>query len=188
MPFVVRFAERPAEPWANGLGSTVEIARDPATGAFDWRLSVARLEDDSAFSLLPGVDRVLMALGDDPVGLNIGDGLRVLKRHDTVVFTGDEAVRPEGLEHPTHALNLMTRRGRVDGWLDTLDVTGELAVSTPGRVIVMVLEGALRLADADGEPPLTKLDAAVGETGEGLHLSGTGLLAVARLASTPDGL
>ena len=43
------------ERWRNGLGWTREIhAAMPATGGtWDWRLSIAEIEQDAPFSLLP---------------------------------------------------------------------------------------------------------------------------------------
>ncbi|MCU1528538.1 MAG: hypothetical protein JWP75_2301 [Frondihabitans sp.] len=187
MPRLVRFADRHPEPWANGLGSTVEIARDPAATPFDWRLSVARIDADAPFSLLPGIDRALMALEADPLRLRVSDELRILNQHDVLVFPGEAAVTPSGIVHPGHDLNLMTRRGRIEGILEVLRVDGEaiITVTGEGRAVAVVLEGGLRLRVSDGagsEIPLTRLDAAVGGAGEGLHLIGTGLLAVARVA------
>ncbi|MBM3526239.1 MAG: HutD family protein, partial [Alphaproteobacteria bacterium] len=50
-------------PWKNGLGRTAEIARAPATGeAFDWRLSIATIAADGAFSVFPGCERTLVPI------------------------------------------------------------------------------------------------------------------------------
>ena len=69
-------------PWANGLGTTREIAvrraraaspEDTAAGpGFIWRLSMADLSaPGGAFSTLPGVDRVLVLLSGSGVTLTV---------------------------------------------------------------------------------------------------------------------
>lgn len=50
---------KPRTLWANGRGTTRELARDPR-GA--WRLSVADLRDAAPFSALPGTDRLFIVL------------------------------------------------------------------------------------------------------------------------------
>ncbi len=62
-----------AMPWKNGLGVTTEIARRPAHGDFDWRVSVARVTADGSFSKFPGCERVILALD--------GEGM-ILRHHD----------------------------------------------------------------------------------------------------------
>lgn len=47
--------------WRNGRGSTLEIAREPASGEeFAWRLSLADIEQDGEFSAYPGYRRALV--------------------------------------------------------------------------------------------------------------------------------
>jgi environmental stress-induced protein Ves len=62
---IVVAADCVPQPWANGGGSTRDLALEPrppgarADGpAFEWRLSLADIDRDGAFSWLPGVDRV----------------------------------------------------------------------------------------------------------------------------------
>jgi environmental stress-induced protein Ves len=62
---VVVGADCAPQPWANGGGTTRDLALEPrspgttADGpAFDWRLSLADIDRDGVFSRLPGVDRV----------------------------------------------------------------------------------------------------------------------------------
>ncbi len=48
-------------PWRNGRGTTLEIAREPASGeGFAWRLSLADIAEDGEFSAYPGYSRALV--------------------------------------------------------------------------------------------------------------------------------
>ena len=97
-------------PWANGAGTTRELARvTEAEGVTVWRVSVADLERSAPFSSLPGLDRIFVPLG--LVRLTI-DGTSIdVEAGEQVRFPG-EAVVAVVLSRPTRALNVMTRRGR----------------------------------------------------------------------------
>ena len=63
-------------PWKNGAGRTAEIAAwSPDTGdaGFAWRVSIAEIERDAAFSAWRGVDRTFVLLDGDGVVLAIDD-------------------------------------------------------------------------------------------------------------------
>ena len=52
-------------PWKNGSGETIEIAASPegaSLDAFDWRVSMARVDSPGPFSIFPGIDRTLVVL------------------------------------------------------------------------------------------------------------------------------
>jgi environmental stress-induced protein Ves len=100
-----------AVPWRNGAGSTRELIDDPA----GWRLSVAELETDVAFSDFAGVDRIFLPLVD--VVLTIDGVRRPVAQGTTVAFPGEAAVAVELVAGPGRAVNLMTARGRCSGRL-----------------------------------------------------------------------
>lgn len=57
-------------PWRNGRGTTLEIAREPAAGEeFAWRLSLADIAEDGAFSAYPGYSRALALVAGDSLQL-----------------------------------------------------------------------------------------------------------------------
>ena len=111
MPFLrISAASWRPEPWANGAGITHELFRhgDP----FDVRLSVAIVEADGPFSVLPGVDRTIAML--------TGAGFRLLDRSGRAhtiseigaphSFSGDEPMICSLLAGPVLDWNLMVRR------------------------------------------------------------------------------
>lgn len=168
---LVRFAETPPTRWANGLGETVELWRSPSEGDFDVRLSIATVGSSAPFSPLPGVDRVLMALGVHGLELDV-DGVRTeLGQYDALRFAGESSVAAVGVTETAYDLNLMVRRGagRPDVRVET--VTGSSVLGADALAAV-VLDGDVR---CDGRP------LAFGDTciGPGT-LTGSGRVAVAR--------
>ena len=97
------------QPWANGLGSTTQIACGPDGADWRWRLSIAQIGQDSPFSPLPGVRRWIAPL-DAPLGLNFpAGGKRLLPRLAVHAFDGADAPFAELPDGPTRAFNLMLR-------------------------------------------------------------------------------
>lgn len=139
---IVSFADLPVRVWANGGGRTVELARHPAEGPFEWRLSIATVSDDTAFSHLAEVDRVLMPLSAGGLTLRFDEVPRHLDRFETVAFPGEQAIRPLPPAAPTMDLNLMVRRGTGVPAMRTVTVEQEY-VPADGLLAVVVLDGDL---------------------------------------------
>ena len=70
-PKVIRYAQTPDTPWANGCGSTRLLWSDPAG---ERRISAARLSGPAVFSALPGMARLLAVL--DPIYIKLSVGGR----------------------------------------------------------------------------------------------------------------
>lgn len=103
----------PPTPWANGQGATRELAvARGVDGEVDWRVSVADLDEDAGFSTFPGIDRLFVALG--PLTLVVDGRARPMLAGDMARFPGEAAAEAR-LERSTRALNVMTRRGVVQG-------------------------------------------------------------------------
>lgn len=65
------------QPWANGRGQTVELARKDTSGGMVWRISVATVAENGPFSRFPGIQRSLTVI--DGPGFRIsGDGVDLL--------------------------------------------------------------------------------------------------------------
>lgn len=107
----------PPEPWKNGGGVTRTLAVDDAASArmmpTRWRVSVADITRDGAYSRFPGVDRVSVVLSGAGVALR-GDGVDIaLLPGRAVAFAGDVALQSHLLEGAVRVLNLFVLRGAV---------------------------------------------------------------------------
>jgi environmental stress-induced protein Ves len=111
-------------PWANGGGVSYEIARFPAEGDFDWRISLADVAQSGPFSILPGIDRVLVLLSGESVTLrpDSGDGWEsgqaaqsddvvTLRELEPFAFAGEVPYTCTLNTGPAQDFNVMTRRG-----------------------------------------------------------------------------
>jgi environmental stress-induced protein Ves len=121
--------------WANGRGQTVELARADGPDGMLWRLSVATVSEDGAFSLFPGVDRELTVISGPGFRIE-GDGIALEARpFQPVAFPGDVPVRATGVAAPSEDFNLMVARGAGPAgvWLAQEDIApgGLLAVFAP---------------------------------------------------------
>lgn len=97
-------------PWANGRGMTRELVHDPYP-ARAWRLSVADLEADAPFSVLPGLDRLFILLSGE-LTLTIGGREETLVAGEATQFRGEDDVFA-AVKEPARAVNLMVRRDTV---------------------------------------------------------------------------
>jgi uncharacterized protein len=114
MPKLLRAADYRFMPWKNGGGTTSEILIEPP-GAdmanFDWRISMARVNQDGDFSRFPGVDRTLTVLSG-AVLLLVAEGERqqLGANSPPFAFPGEDKITAEVQQGPVHDLNVFTRR------------------------------------------------------------------------------
>lgn len=147
--------------WMNGAGWTSEIARWPEGDAWDWRLSIAEVDEDAPFSALPGVERALVLLGGNGMRLRFDNGRchEVAPPHGCLRFAGEGGVVGELVDGPTRDFNLMWRREACDAqlWHRPLVGTMALFVDPAETWAVHLLAGHARFTH----------DAALGELGAG---------------------
>jgi environmental stress-induced protein Ves len=138
--------------WANGGGTTYQVATSPEGAdldAFDWRVSLADVDSGGRFSTFAGIDRVLMVVEGPGMELVVDGRFVPLGPLDPLRFDGDAittATLPNG---PTRDLNVMTRRGRCTATLDVVTVVDsvEVAPVEQGDVLVVVVDGDVRADD-----------------------------------------
>lgn len=95
--------------WANGRGTTVEMARADGPDGLLWRLSMARVDEDGPFSIFPGLERNLTVISGP--GFDLRGALNL--RADPLVpvaFPGDVALSAQGVVAPCEDVNVMTAR------------------------------------------------------------------------------
>ena len=152
------------ERWRNGFGWTREILRSPHAGdGWDWRMSIAEIEQDGPFSTFPGVERELVLLHGQGVRLRFDDGeIRAVQPpHGRVRFAGERIASGELIDGPTHDFNLMWRRDRIDAELWHRPLVGSMVLfAEPGEQwAVHVLSGHAQASDGSEQTA-----AAMGDT------------------------
>lgn len=145
-------------PWKNGGGATREIACWPAgTGldSFDWRISVATIAADGAFSVFAGIERSITLLSGDGVLLHGEHGTHRLDQPLVpFAFAGETPIRATLLGGASEDFNVMTRRGRcradVKVWRQAADWPSE----PPHAALLLAVQGDWRCALAGDAPTL----------------------------------
>ena len=103
--------------WKNGGGWTTELAVHPPAAvdsgaAFDWRISIAEIESDGAFSTFPGCDRQIALL--EGIGMELrfdaAPAVRLEKRLQFVRFAGEWKTDGVLLSGPVRDFNVIVRR------------------------------------------------------------------------------
>ncbi|KAF1718490.1 hypothetical protein CSC74_06410 [Pseudoxanthomonas yeongjuensis] len=151
--------------WKNGTGWTREIARMPDREDWDWRLSIAEIEQDGPFSVFPGIDRELVLIRGNGLRLRFEDGeVRELQPpHERIRFAGERVVSSELLDGPTHDFNLMWRRDAIAAELLHRPLVGPMLFFTePGTSwAIHLLSGQAKFDRASGLPDLWAGDTAL---------------------------
>lgn len=135
-------------PWANGGGTTHEIARwpdDPAlpAAALHARLSLAEIDRPGPFSRFPGTQRWL-AVVDDGGGLALElSGTRTLRAGDALAFAGDAPVTADPRGRAL-VCNLIARRGVA--WTARVATAAEAFTAAAPAVALLAAAAPLALA------------------------------------------
>jgi len=153
------------ERWRNGAGWTREICRAPGRDDWDWRLSIAEIEQDAPFSTFSGVDRELVLLSGNGLRLRFDDGAthQLDPPHGRLRFSGERSVTGELLDGRTEDFNLMWRRDAVATRLWHRPLVGPMVIFVdPGSTwVVHLLAGDAHFAADAGLPPLAMADTAL---------------------------
>lgn len=145
-------------PWKNGGGATREIACWPAgTGldSFDWRISVATIAADGAFSVFAGIDRSITLLSGDGVLLHGEHGTHRLDQPLVpFAFAGETPIRATLLGGASEDFNVMTRRGRCRADVKVWRYAVDGPSTPPHAALLLAVQGDWRCAVAGDAPTL----------------------------------
>lgn len=172
--------------WANGAGTTTVIASEPDDANWRWRLSIADITQEAAFSIFADTRRQFVPL-DAPIQLRFNDArTATLLRLAVTRFDGADApyaLLPEG---PTRAFNLMLR-GAASGELIARPLNGSmwLPLRAGWRWFVHVLGGRADIQVGDERVAVETganlwIDA---QPGERARIEGGGELVLVQLAT-----
>lgn len=151
----IALASLPAVPWKNGGGTTRTLATAPEGASLEdflWRISLASIDEAGSFSEFPGIDRTIL--------LWQGSGmlLRSPSWPDQALtvplqpfcFRGEDEVFCQPLGPSAEDLNLMVRRGAVEGSVSSH--ASELVLTADcGEAVVLCATGLVRISPRDGD-------------------------------------
>lgn len=159
---LLRRAAHRAMPWKNGAGTTWELAREPAEGDYDWRVSIARVAADGAFSRFAGYQRHTLLLDGHGFELSGPGGERLALRSpgDCIQYDGAAEWHCRLAAGPCHDLNLIARRGS-PARLESLALAGGQwqGAGATGAPRLLVAIGAAAIESAAGAFGLAPWDA-----------------------------
>ncbi len=172
---VQRFGEHRAMPWANGLGTSYEVASDRnVDGVWTWRVALAPVVLDGPFSVMPGVDRQLVIINGEGMTLSIDGEIVECPPGRVIRFSGDSVTIARLVGGPVVDLGLMTVRGSVIGSMVVVGDVGDMVESD-----VLVAIGDAVFEDENGRQyRLGSKDALLGVRGYPLVLLGGTAIAI----------
>ncbi|HEX5757404.1 MAG TPA: HutD family protein [Arenimonas sp.] len=136
--------------WKNQLGWTREIHCEPAED-WDWRISIAEVDQDGPFSAFPGCDRELVLLAGEGMDLHFDDGetVELRPRHDSHRFAGERPLHATLPAGPTQDFNVIWKRDRVSVQVLHRPVVGAMVFFDEPAVtwLVHVLSGHVTIKD-----------------------------------------
>ena len=171
MTVLIPFAGLTPVPWKNGTGSTIEIAIGPPEAGFDdfdWRVSLATIAEDGAFSQFPGVDRTLALVDGHGMTLQIdGEPALISDAEPVIAFDGSSEVQAKLNRGPTLDFNAMSRSERCWHQFGRRRLSGDSTFVARADVTVLFLaEGdSLQLASDNERVGLVRYDAVVLDQG-----------------------
>jgi environmental stress-induced protein Ves len=181
---VVRFAELTPVPWRNGGGLTREVVSVLGSGpqGFDWRISIADINEPGPFSSLPGVARIITVIEGEGMDLVIDGVEHALGLYEPLSFDGASRASCSRLGGPVRDLNVMTRSDRLSGTVAIRDLSKTRPIAVDSSQVLVLLTGSAVVVGADGSrAELRHLDA-VCPVGEHVRLiEGSGRAAVVRI-------
>ena len=139
---IIRHSDLAVSRWANGAGTTRQVAAEPegsTIDSFDWRVSIADVVGECAFSAFPGIDRTILLVEGRVMVLAINGVECRLEPLAPVRFGGEADVRCSVPDGPTRDLNIMCRRGEWWASVEVLDARKPVSVAPTSEGIAFVV-------------------------------------------------
>ncbi len=191
---VLRAADYRRMRWKNGGGWTTELAASAGAGEgrdFDWRVSIAEIESDGAFSPFPGCDRYIALLDGPGMELQFDDAepVRLDQRLRFVRFAGEARTFGRLLGGAVRDFNVIVRRDTVRAEVLHRPLVGPMVFLPDAATIwfVYLVGGQAALKDVAG----MQLEAGEslllepGDTPRTRVLSGGGEVVLVKLTRAP---
>lgn len=140
---IIRQCDLVETPWKNGGGITRNVAEHRDANGPLWRLSIADVDGDGAFSSFPGLTRVLTVIRGDGMVLHGPEGDMQADYARPVRFDGGVQVRATLTQGPIRNFNLMFDTVRCAGDAQTIRAAGVHEIGQAGQTCVLhVIAGA----------------------------------------------
>ncbi|HMQ97225.1 MAG TPA: HutD family protein [Candidatus Nanoperiomorbaceae bacterium] len=134
---IVRQIDLVKTPWKNGGGITRNIAEERDADGLLWRLSMADVDRDGAFSNFPGLTRILTVIKGDGMVLHGPDGDMQAGYANPVRFDGGMPVTAKLTKGPIRDINLMFTTARYAGKVQVAREPGAQEVGQAGQTCVL---------------------------------------------------
>ena len=142
-------------PWANGRGTSYEIASDRnESGEWTWRLAMAPVNEDGAFSRIEYVNRFLAVVEGEGMLLSVDRKKLQCLPMQVVRFRGDAITDAALTDGPIMDINLMIRRKEAEGEMAIVSEVGLLQ----GATIVVAIGGSAQVLSGDEAIELERHD------------------------------
>ena len=136
---IVRAADVRPEPWANGGGTTRELAR---ADDGSWRISLADIDRDGPFSTFAGRHRLLTVVDGPVLALDVDGEAQVVEPHRPFAFSGDATVVASVPEGPVRVLNVVVDPVAVQPFVTVLELGRGSTLPLAADQAAYVLTGA----------------------------------------------
>jgi len=126
-------------PWRNGLGSTIEMLKHQPDETFMWRLSMADVTEDGAFSDFSDYDRCLILVSGTGMTLTDDEGLRwqLEQQLDAAHFKGEDLIEAQLHNGPIRDFNIMTKRQNCTAKIVTSQQQNQQTIALSGDVFLL---------------------------------------------------
>ena len=138
---IIRHSDLAVSRWANGAGTTRQVAAEPegsTIDSFDWRVSIADVVRECSFSAFPGIDRTILLVEGRVMVLAINGVECRLEPLAPVRFGGEAEVTCSVPDGPTRDLNVMCRRGEWAASVEVLDARKPVSVAPTSKMIMFL--------------------------------------------------